>query len=67
MSLRYNNISDLGAANLGKALGTVAQQNQKLISLNLNGNHIGNDGAEALAGVSRAPVIISRAEIMFRY
>ncbi|KAK2148011.1 hypothetical protein LSH36_521g01075 [Paralvinella palmiformis] len=50
LSLRYNNISDLGAANLGKALGTVAQQNQKLISLNLNGNHIGNDGAEALAG-----------------
>ena len=52
LSLRYNNITDVGASLLGTAFGTVSQQNQKLLSINLNGNHITDVGAESLAGVS---------------
>ena len=52
LSLRYNCITDKGAQLLGQALGTATHSNQKLVSLNLNGNRISDVGAEHLARVS---------------
>lgn len=52
LSLRYCNITDAGAENIGKAIGTTEKQNQKLLSLNLTGNKIADVGAEHLANVS---------------
>ena len=52
LSLRYNGITAVGARLLGTCLGTLAYQNQKLLSLNLNGNCVGDEGARALAEVS---------------
>jgi len=51
LSLRYNGITDVGAEHIGSALGNVTQQNQKLLSLNLTGNKIGDAGARHLADV----------------
>ncbi|BFZ07715.1 hypothetical protein BsWGS_10753 [Bradybaena similaris] len=50
LSLRHCRITDKGAARLGTALGNVISTNRKLISLNLSGNFITDDGAEHLAG-----------------
>lgn len=49
LSLRYCDITDFGAENLGRVLGTSEKQNQKLISLDLTGNKITDKGAEYLA------------------
>ena len=51
MSLRNCLITDKGAENIGKALGTVYRQNSKLLTLNLSGNCIQNDGAIEIAKV----------------
>ena len=51
LSLRYNGITDVGAERIGSALGSLAQQNQKLLSLNLAGNKIGDVGASHIANV----------------
>jgi len=50
LSLRHCKITDKGAAGLGRNLGTAKSQNTKLLSLNLTGNEIGDQGAESLAG-----------------
>ena len=49
LSLRYNCITDKGAKLLSETIGTLAQQNQKLLSLNLTGNRITDAGATSLA------------------
>ena len=49
--MRYSGITDVGAERIGSALGNVAQQNQKLVSLNLAGNKIADVGAHHLADV----------------
>ncbi len=49
LSLRHSNVTDTGAQLLGQALGTTTVQNQKLLSLNLNGNEITDTGVERLA------------------
>uniref|UniRef100_A0A0B7BKQ4 Leucine-rich repeat-containing protein 71 n=1 Tax=Arion vulgaris TaxID=1028688 RepID=A0A0B7BKQ4_9EUPU len=49
LSLRYCNITDNGAAEMAKLLGTAKYANTKLISLNLSGNLIGDYGAAQLA------------------
>jgi len=51
LSLRYSGITDVGAERIGSALGNVTRQNQKLLSLNLAGNKIGDAGARHLADV----------------
>ena len=50
LSLRNCSITDKGAEAIGHALGTIESLNNKLTSLNLAGNHIGNRGCEAIAG-----------------
>lgn len=52
LSLRYNGITDVGAEQLAKALGTAQMQNMKLLSLNLNGNKITDKGVQFFATVS---------------
>lgn len=49
LSLRYNCITDKGAQLLGDAIGTLVQQNQKLLTLNLTGNRITDEGVKSLA------------------
>ncbi|CAG5127403.1 unnamed protein product, partial [Candidula unifasciata] len=49
LSLRHCRITDHGAAKIGTALGTETSTNRKLLSLNLSGNLITDDGAEHLA------------------
>ncbi|KAK3095987.1 hypothetical protein FSP39_021669 [Pinctada imbricata] len=44
LSVRHCCITDKGAAKLGEALGTVKRANTKLISLNLSGNRITDEG-----------------------
>jgi len=50
LSLRYNNITDRAILAMGKLLGDVNMQNQKLLSLNLNGNQCTDEGCKAIAG-----------------
>ena len=52
LSLRYSGITDVGAEHIGSALGNFAQQNQKLLSLNLTGNKIGDAAASHIAKVT---------------
>jgi len=52
LNLRHNGITDVGAQNISKALGSYKGSNTKLVSLNLTGNKIGDNGAKALAGVN---------------
>jgi len=52
LSLRHCGITNLGAENIGKALGTSIKANLKLVSLNLAGNRISDAGAEHIAIVS---------------
>lgn len=52
LSLRHNNITDKGAAAIGKALSTEKTCNKNLISLSLGYNRITDEGAEAIANVS---------------
>lgn len=49
LSLRHCGITDLGAKSLGEALGTVKRANTKLVSLNLAGNQISDQGAVDIA------------------
>ena len=51
LSLRYNQITDKGAGLIGRALGTPQTSNQKLVSINLSGNQIGDQGTEHIANV----------------
>ena len=52
LSLRYNQIGDAGAAQLGRCLGNVTSQNTHLMTLNLAGNRITDVGACCIANVS---------------
>ena len=52
LSLRYCSISDKGAHGIGLALGTAKISNTKLLSLNLSGNRISDEGADHIARVS---------------
>ncbi|XP_025081859.1 leucine-rich repeat-containing protein 71-like isoform X13 [Pomacea canaliculata] len=45
LSLRFCCISEVGARNIGASLGTTKFANTKLLSLNLSGNCIGDEGA----------------------
>lgn len=49
LSLRHCGITDLGAKSIGEALGTVKRANTKLVSLNLAGNQISDQGAIDIA------------------
>lgn len=49
LSLRHCGITDLGAKSIGEALGTVKRANTKLVSLNLAGNQISDQGAVDIA------------------
>ncbi|XP_070183348.1 leucine-rich repeat-containing protein 71-like isoform X2 [Littorina saxatilis] len=49
LSLRYCAITKKGAQGIGMALGTAKAANTKLLSLNLSGNHIDDEGAEYIA------------------
>jgi len=52
LSLRYNGITDIGAKQIGLSLGNFTRQNQKLVSLNLTGNKIGDMGVCHIAEVT---------------
>ena len=62
LSLRYNQITDTGAALLGTALGSTTYQNSTLLSLNLTGNQLTDTGAECIAKVYMIVFVI-----IFRY
>lgn len=49
LSLRYNHITDRAIKVMGKLLGEATKQNQKLLSLNLNGNQCTDEGCKAIA------------------
>ncbi|CAF0714616.1 unnamed protein product [Brachionus calyciflorus] len=49
LSLRNCKITDIGAEKLGRELGTIRNQNTKLLSLNLSGNSITDNGAIEIA------------------
>ncbi|RNA24872.1 leucine-rich repeat-containing 71-like isoform X6, partial [Brachionus plicatilis] len=49
LSLRNCQISDIGAEKLGNELGNIRTQNTKLLSLNLSGNFITDNGAIEIA------------------
>ena len=51
LSLRHNGITDIGAKQIGLSLGNFTRQNQKLVSLNLTGNKIGDMGVCHIAEV----------------
>ncbi|CAD5114272.1 DgyrCDS3414 [Dimorphilus gyrociliatus] len=53
LSLRHCSINDKGAENLAKSLGSLHKTNNKLVSLNLNGNFITDQGASSLARALR--------------
>ncbi|CAF3894964.1 unnamed protein product [Rotaria sordida] len=53
LSLRYCNITDVGAERLANALGNMLKPNRKLLTLNLSGNRIGDDGAKSFATALR--------------
>ena len=56
LSLRYNGITDRGAEELGRLLGSPTRSNQKLLSLNLNGNRITDKG---LAFIAEVPIAVT--------
>lgn len=49
LSLRNNQITDIGAAKIGKALGPPDQPPRELLNLNLAFNRISDDGAKEIA------------------
>lgn len=49
LSLRNNKITDIGAIQIGKSLGTASVASPELLTLNLGFNHIGDEGAKAIA------------------
>ncbi len=51
LSLRNNQIDDISCEHLSLALGDVKTRNEKLITLNLSSNSIGDDGAKFIARV----------------
>jgi hypothetical protein len=53
LSLRYCNINDTGAERLANALGNISTQNWKLLTLNLSGNRIGDNGATSISTVNK--------------
>ncbi|CAF0866619.1 unnamed protein product [Rotaria sp. Silwood1] len=53
LSLRYCNITDTAAERLAFALGNMLKQNRKLLTLNLSGNRIGDNGAKSFATALR--------------
>src|SRR5688572_28733019 len=61
LSLRHNRVTDVGACHIGSALGTVSEQNQRLVSLNLTGNLLTDLGATYLANVSSEHITIGSA------
>ena len=58
LSLRYNSITEKGAALLGEALGGAKKCNTKLLTLNLNGNRVSDAGAQHLAKVHTSMFIL---------
>lgn len=52
LSLRNNQIDDEQAKYISLGLGDIRRQNNKLLTLNLNGNLIGDEGAAQIARVS---------------
>jgi hypothetical protein len=54
LSLRNNQIDDEQAKYISLGLGDIRRQNSKLLTLNLNGNLIGNEGAIQIARVKYA-------------
>ena len=59
LSLRHCKITDKGCAGIGRALGTAKVANTKLLSLNMTGNEIEDQGAEHLAGVKYSHLLYS--------
>ncbi|CAF0960341.1 unnamed protein product [Adineta ricciae] len=53
LSLRYCNMTDLGVERLANALGNMSKQNWKLLTLDLSGNRIGDNGGKSLATALR--------------
>lgn len=51
LSLRNCRITDFGAEKLSREIGTIRNQNTKLLSLNLSGNLITDNGAIEIARV----------------
>ena len=51
LSLRHCGMTDKGAKSIGEALGTVKRTNTKLVTLNLAGNQISDQGAIDIANV----------------
>lgn len=49
LSLRNNKITDIGATKIGKSLGSASVASPELLTLNLGFNHVGDDGAKAIA------------------
>ena len=49
LSLRFCQLSDVHAYGLGHALGTSKSANNRLTTLNLSNNHLGDQGARHLA------------------
>ena len=58
LSLRFCDIIDKGAERLAYALGNMLKRNCKLLTLNLSGNRIGDDGAKFFAIVKTNLFII---------
>jgi len=52
LSLRFCDITDTSAERLANALGNMSTQNWKLLTLNLSGNRIGDEGAKSFATVN---------------
>ncbi|CAF0913854.1 unnamed protein product [Adineta ricciae] len=53
LSLRYCNMTDLGVERLANALGNMSKQNWKLLTLDLSGNRISDNGGKSLATALR--------------
>jgi len=52
LSLRFCDITDTAAKRLANVLGNIFTQNWKLLTLDLSGNRIGDDGAKSFATVN---------------
>lgn len=53
LSVRFCNITDTGAERLAHVLGNMKKQNGKLLTLNLCGNRISDNGAKSFATVNK--------------
>ncbi|CAF3653656.1 unnamed protein product [Adineta steineri] len=53
LSLRFCNITDTNAERLANALGNMSKQNWRLLTLNLSGNQIGDNGGKSFATALR--------------